>query len=259
MLSNTKLGCRIGFDTYNHLIYADDVCLISTSIYSLNKLLQNCETFATPHHLDFNASKTHVQVFLPKWMRSMQGNINITFKGVFLKIDSVVKYLGYEIQCKNSRGDCQLSDYVELHTRIRELYKRAYMLKSKFDLCSPEVKIYLFNTYLSTIYCSSLWTPNKGEEAKIRVAYNDAFRITCGHSRGCSASDMFEQSGVNDFNCLRLKAMSSLQKRLVDTNNSLLYNIYYSETHSGSSFSRILDMLKNTAETIKQGVTIKEA
>ncbi|CAL8141293.1 unnamed protein product [Orchesella dallaii] len=42
-LTKTGLGCRIGDLVVNNLCYADDICLLTTTIYSLKMLLKICE------------------------------------------------------------------------------------------------------------------------------------------------------------------------------------------------------------------------
>ena len=118
-----------------------------------------------------------------------------------------------------------------------EIYKRAYMLRSKFIKCSLEVKKYLFSTYLSSIYCSRLWTLNNSQDRKITVAYNNAFRIVCNFRKDCSATEMFRDNNVRKFTEIRKVAIYSLLGRNLNSSNSLIEFIAYSSIHGESKLS----------------------
>ena len=57
-LNSCSIGLTIMGKLINHLLYADDFCLLSTSKTSLNKLLKTCDEYATSHGLTFNSKKT---------------------------------------------------------------------------------------------------------------------------------------------------------------------------------------------------------
>ena len=79
--------------------------------------------------------------------------VDINFNGTKLKVENSVRYLGYDIQKVPYYNTDKLNDTNEIVKRIRDLYKRANMLKCKFNVCSLKVKKYLFVTYVSTVYC----------------------------------------------------------------------------------------------------------
>jgi len=117
------------------------------------------------------------------------------------------------------------------------MYKRAYCLRARFSKCSQHVKKYLFSTYLSNIYCCSLWTLQKQQLNKIRVTYNNCFRIVCGYNRDCSATQMFEENNVKNFYDLRKCAVQSLIFRNHCSNNALINLIIDSNIHFDSGLS----------------------
>lgn len=108
-----------------------------------------------------------------------------------------VKYLGYEISC-------WARDEAEITRRKREMYMQANLISSRFKKCSESVKKYIFMTYFSNIYCSSLWLPNsKNVLSSAKVAYNDSFRCLFGYSRRSSATEMFCNHRVPDFTAMQ--------------------------------------------------------
>jgi len=161
----------------------------------------------------------------------------IVLDGGTLKWCETVRYLGYDINCHNR-------DFDELSRRRRELYARANLLHTRFQSCSIRIKLYLFKTYFSAIYCSALWVPvQRTILNKVKVAYNYAFRIIFGYSRRCSASAMFAENHVNDFLALRRVATYSLIKRLANSDNSIIQAIINSDCFLHSSISKEWQLL----------------
>ena len=54
-LSETGIGGFIGGMFVNHMIYADDLCVISLSLSGLQSLLNICTEYCQLHDLTFNA------------------------------------------------------------------------------------------------------------------------------------------------------------------------------------------------------------
>jgi hypothetical protein len=226
-LHNSGIGCRIGSVTCNYIAYADDYCLLATSIEALQKLINMCEEYAFKHDITFNPTKTFCQCFIPREMDYIRPVVKIC--GKIIKWVDSVRYLGYMINCWER-------DTEELIKRKRELYAHANMVLSRFKSCSYEVKKYIFNTYFGNIYCISLWLPvNKNVLKSVQVAYNDAFRILFGYNRQCSASGMFCENGVTDFVGIQRRAAYSLLKRISRSDNPILHRIFNSRTLIDSS------------------------
>ena len=59
-------GCHVGLTYASAFGYADDIALISPTIYSLKNMLKVCESFAIDYHITFNTIKSklilHMQV-----------------------------------------------------------------------------------------------------------------------------------------------------------------------------------------------------
>ena len=59
---------------------------------------------------------------------------------------------------------------------MRKYYVNAIMLLRQFSYCSPDLECCtcMFNSYSSTMYCSSMWfDPNVTSMRKLRIAYNN--------------------------------------------------------------------------------------
>jgi len=108
------------------------------------------------------------------------------------------------------------------------------MLKNRFYMCSKNVKNFLFKTYLSSIYGSSLWVLNHQLEQKITTAYNNAFRIIHDLPRYTSASKNFVHNRVNNLLAVRRSSCFSLSQRLRNSDNLLIKFIFNSSIHNNS-------------------------
>lgn len=213
-LEATGLGCRAGRRTFNACFYADDVVLMTTTLSAMRKLLNLCENYGRDNHIFFNPSKTFLQCFVPKAVDNVRPLLK--FCGKTIQCTDTVKYLGYEMNCGER-------DVLEIARRKRDIYATANMLANRFRRCSKSVKKYLFLTYLSNIYCSSLWCPVLDKTLQsARVAYNDAARIFFGYKRQHSASQMFAELNLPDFQAMRRTGAYSLVTRLAKTDNPIL-------------------------------------
>jgi len=174
-----------------------------------------------------------------KWINSLNPIISIIFKGSAIEVCTSVRYLGYIIQSDKKWNKDSLTDEDEIFKRSGELYKRAYMIRSKFSKCSIAMKKYLFTTYLSSIYCSSLWNLCKSQYQKIRVSYNNAFRIVFGLSRDSSATLMFIDYNIRNFYDIRKVAVRSLAIRNLHSKNCIIDFVSDSSIHYDSELSKI--------------------
>ena len=65
LLRNNVYGCYFKDECFNHLIYADDLLLLTTSPMAMQEILNVCSTFFSDHHLIISESKTKCMVITP--------------------------------------------------------------------------------------------------------------------------------------------------------------------------------------------------
>ena len=65
-LVESKVGCSIDNICMNHVMYADDICLMAPSPAALQELINICYDFSIRNDLSFNSSKSYCMVFKPK-------------------------------------------------------------------------------------------------------------------------------------------------------------------------------------------------
>ena len=115
---------------------------------------------------------------------------------------------------------------------------RANMVHRRFQKCAKHVKIYLFRTYFTSLFCMATWEPNDKQLNEIRVAYNNSFRIIFSYKRQHSASTMFAKNRVNDFTAIRRVAVYSLMRRCNSSRNVIINSLYHLFTHQNSQLNK---------------------
>ena len=146
-----------------------------------------------------------------------------TFHLGHLNIKAVEKetYLGYIINADMSDDDDHISK------EIRNIYARGNMLIRNFKLCTTGVKITLFKTYCSSLYCCPMLTKYcKCTIGKVNVAFNKVFKVFVNVPSSFSPSWLFLICDVLNFPPLRRKLLLSFMKRIKKSSNVLISNSY---------------------------------
>ena len=211
---NTRIGCFLGNQCLNHIIYADLV-LICPSVKAMNCLLKECQQYALDHDIKYNTSKSHCMFIYPVRFKSLLLPKVYLDGNVLNVVDSHV-YLGTIISN---------SDDKDMKKSLRSLYGRANMILRRFSNCSQDVKCMLFNSYCGNLYCAHLWSIFKKQSYhEIRVAYNNSFRILMSYSRHSSASGNFVSNSVDSFDVKMRKCIYNFRERLNRSTNILIIN-----------------------------------
>ena len=77
-LKHLGLGCHVGLTYAGAFGYADDIALVSPSIYGLKKMISICETYAQDYHIIFNPAKSKLLCFNVSSSDISQINLNGT-------------------------------------------------------------------------------------------------------------------------------------------------------------------------------------
>ena len=217
-LNKVTAGCFIGNKCLNHIMFADDICVFSPSLLGVQDLLNVCFEYAKSHHITFNHNKSYGMTIAPKSFslssspRVMLGNSSINFT-------KQVKYLGVII-------NDDLNDNDDILRQTRSLYCTANKLKSRFNKCSIEVKNYLFKHYCLSFYSSHLWCEYRCISLnRLRVAYNDSYRILHNLPRSFSARTHQVQANILTFDAILRKHVFSFISRYACNQKMLLYHL----------------------------------
>ena len=148
-LSNTPTGCAIGGVRVNHIMYADDLVIISPSVKGLQRLLDVCAVYGQTHDILFNDDKT-VCMFMPTKSSFYINTPALFLNGRRLSFTFKYKYLGMLITHDGF-------DEANMSRQRGFFYARSNGLSKNFNACSPSVKATLFRTFCSNMYCGHLW------------------------------------------------------------------------------------------------------
>ena len=96
ILNRCRTGCLSGNITINHLMYADDLVLLSPSATGLRELLCACEEFSISHDVVYNSKKSSVLICRNKAMDHAAPPV-FTVNGSIIGESDKVKYLGHII------------------------------------------------------------------------------------------------------------------------------------------------------------------
>ena len=107
------------------------------------------------------------------------------------------------------------------------LYLRSNKILRMFGYCTIDVKMDLFTSYDSSLYCCSLWSDyRKASYKKLAVAFNNVHRP---HKRlldlpwRCNASAMYVNYNFPNFNTVIIRNMFGFIQRLSMSQTSIIH------------------------------------
>ena len=221
-LNDVHVGCMIGGARVNHILYADDLALVSPSLSGLEKLNKICELEAQSHNIIFNAAKSNLLIMRGNGANQLV-NHSLKMNGETVPEVEHVKYLGTIL---NSDG----SDDMDMMRACRYIYAFGNSLIKGFGKCSKFVKILLFKTYMYQMYCASNWSKYRAATfQKIKVAYNSVFRRLMNVPRfqngiNYSARNTFVSNRTHSLPERLRMHIYSLMARLRTSGNQIIQN-----------------------------------
>ena len=142
-LTLCKSGCYIDDQCMNHVMNADDICLMAPSAIGLQKMLDVCFDFILRNDIIFNPVKSVCVTFKPKNSKLFCPSVRLDSN--ILKHNSQTKYLGFMFNTNAQDDEDMLR---QMHT----LYIRSNKLLRTFHYCSTDVKLGLFKSYCTSFY-----------------------------------------------------------------------------------------------------------
>ena len=143
-LGELPIGCCSGNTVINHLIYADDIVLFAPSAKGVQSLLDVCSSYAMRHDIIFNCDKSKLM-----FIDTRKSGIvpRVTLGNVQLGIVNTYRYLGHIMSD-------DLSDELDMKSKVRCLYARSNMLASKFRFCTNVVKTGCLHRSVAIYICA---------------------------------------------------------------------------------------------------------
>ena len=216
-LVKSQIGCHIDSLCVNHVMYADDICLMAPSPAALQKLINNCYDYSRQNNISFNSSKSFCMVFKPRLYKLSSPSLYMSTEK--LEYTNSTKYLGFTFSSDKK-------DDKDMLRQLRILYTKSNRILRLFNCCSIDVKLALFRSYCACFYCPYLWTHyKKSTHSKLRVAFNNVYRRILKLPPRSSASTMYTVNHIDSFEVLVRKRVAGFIERLKDSNNSIIFCI----------------------------------
>ena len=99
LLINSGIGCFIDNVCFNHVFYADDLCLMAPCALALQELLNICHSYSISVDVNFNSLKSFCIGFTPKLFKLSLPKININ--SAHISYTDSIKYLGFTFTCSH--------------------------------------------------------------------------------------------------------------------------------------------------------------
>ena len=125
-----KEGCYFNDMCINHVLYADDICLLAPTASAMQTLLDACYEYGIDNDILFNPIKSVCTVFKPKAYKLYLPTFFIGSDA--LKFIKESKYLGFTFNDSKS-DDC------DMLRQMRLLYAKSNQLLRTFSHCSTDV------------------------------------------------------------------------------------------------------------------------
>lgn len=214
-LNHCKTGCVIGTNVVNHLMYADDLVLISPYSAGMQQLLKICSEFGKEQDIMYNPTKSKLMVVRSKEDKSVTLPV-FYLCGTVLTHSNEVKYLGHFLTD-------DWSDDRDIKRQYCKLYAQANMLLRKFSMCSSDVKHALFRAFCTPLYTAPLWwNYRRCTIHRLTVAYNYTFRLLLRVPRWHSASQLFVDAHIPTCEALLRHLTFKFMQRLEDSENYII-------------------------------------
>ena len=128
ILNKSTIGGSLGGKRINHLLYADDLCIVSLTSAGLQQLLSICDQYCASHSLTFNVRKS-VCMFFKSKMNKLCDNVPVVLSSNNIDFVHETKYLGVIIISSVKTS----SDVVR---QTRKFYAQTNMLLRNFRYCN---------------------------------------------------------------------------------------------------------------------------
>ena len=218
-LDNLKTGCNLNNVCINHFMYADDTVLVAPSPVALQRLINCCYEFALDNDIQFNKTKTVCMYIKSKHYKNLAVP-NFYLNGDVIAYVEQEKYLGVIMNniCKHD---------ADMYKQVRSLYCRGNMLINNFKTCNNMIKLQLFKSFCTNMYCGQLWYNYSSHAiSKIKVAYKQTYRRLLNLSRiNTSITMSMVRNNIDPFDVILRKSVYSFRCRVQTTNNCIVRTI----------------------------------
>ena len=155
-----KCGITINGTTFTHLLYADDLVLMSENPNDMQILLNNLEAYCRKWHLLINSQKSKVMVMNAKRGSSVSDNEFVIGDDKLEVVDSY-KYLGH-VLCNSGNIHKLMYDHLASQAQ-KAMHALKEKIKATVGYLPPNLSLKMFDTHILPIleYNSEIWVQTK--------------------------------------------------------------------------------------------------
>ena len=164
----SNLGCHVGSNAANILIYADDILILAPTIKSLKKLINICENYGKEYEVNFNPNKSTLLSFGYNNNKTDYEDINIEMNGKKIDFKSTGKHLGLNIDVKN--------DFYDISNIINDLKVRSNCIVNNFCALDSMAKCHIFRSQCHSLYGCQLWDLESKQLPSLEVNWRKCCR-----------------------------------------------------------------------------------
>ena len=147
LLISSGISCFIDNVCFDHVFYADDLCLMAPCAIALQELLHICHNYSISVDVNFNALKSFCIAFTPKHFKLSLPQV--TINSAHIPYTDSIKYLGFTFASSHK-------DDNDILRPMRMLYARSNRLVKLFHSCNTDVLLELGRSFCGSFYCSYL-------------------------------------------------------------------------------------------------------
>ena len=153
-ISLCKAGCYIDDQCINHLMNADNICVMAPTAIALQKLFDVCYEYGITNDLIYNPLKSVCMVFKSRRFNLLVHCTTVAIGNEYLKYVDTFKYLGFVFR-ENKKVDA------DMLKQLRSLYAEVNRITRMFHYCTVDVKLLLIKSYCTSFYCGYLGSDYK--------------------------------------------------------------------------------------------------
>lgn len=244
-LRDSGVGCMVGQSYFGVLCYADDVTLLSPTVFGLQKMLQICEQFGSEFNIRYNPKKTVCMCFHRK--RIDLDGFSVRLYGKLLPWSESAKHLGNIV-----RAD--LKDDDDIQRKRCDFIGRTNSLLANFKAVPRSVCSTVFNSQCCHLYGTETWDLGDKKVTSFCVAWRKAVRkIWClpNDSRSVILPHLVKSESIEVLLCNRFKG---LYKGILNSDNSNMKSLLFTCESScpGGIISKNLALSNNLCDSQSQ-------
>ena len=155
-LKHSGIGCHIGRTYCGVFGYADDLAIVSPTLFGLRKMIVMCEEYASEMNLLFNQKKSKLLCY----------NMLLDVKPVVYLCDAFVDVADSKMYVGNTLYNNNIYK-TKIDELVRDFERRSNHIIHKFPMCDSFTLKHIFTMYCESFYGCELFNVTKPYMSKL--------------------------------------------------------------------------------------------